>query len=72
MQILKANYQSNPGDSNGRARGRTEEAKGDCNPIGRTISTNRSIQSPQGLNHQPKNIHGGIHGSSYICRKGLP
>jgi hypothetical protein len=29
-----------------------------------------SSQSSQGLNNQPKNIHGGIHGSSYICSRG--
>jgi hypothetical protein len=38
---------------NGRARGRTEGAEGDCNPIGR-ISTNWTTQSSQWLNHQPK------------------
>ena len=25
-----------------------------------------------GTNHQPKNIHGGTHGSSYICSRGWP
>lgn len=37
-----------------------EGAEGDYNPIGRTtISTNWIPQSSQGLNYQPKNIHGG-------------
>jgi hypothetical protein len=40
-----------PGDTSGRARGRTEGTEGVFNPIGRTISTN---QSSQGLNHQPE------------------
>jgi hypothetical protein len=41
MQIFTAKHQTEPGDPNGRARGRTEGAIGDCNPIGRTtISTN--------------------------------
>jgi hypothetical protein len=41
MQIYTANYWTEPRDTNGRARGRTERAEGDCNPIGRTtISTN--------------------------------
>ena len=35
-------------------------------------STNQSTQSSQGLNHQPKSTHGGTHGSSYICSRGLP
>ena len=40
-------------------------------PIGRTtISTNQSSQSSQGLNYQPKNTHGGTHGSSDICSRG--
>jgi hypothetical protein len=39
-QILTANHPTEPGDPNGRARGRTEGAGGNCNPIGRTISTN--------------------------------
>jgi hypothetical protein len=58
-------------DPNGRARGRTEGAEEDCKPIGRkTISTNQKPQSSQELIHQPKNIHAGIHGSSYICNRG--
>jgi hypothetical protein len=28
--------------------------------------------SSQGLNHQPKSIHGGSHGSSCICSRGWP
>jgi hypothetical protein len=41
------------------------------NPTGRlTISTNRIVQSSQGLNHQPKSIHGWVHDSSYICSRG--
>jgi len=41
----------------------------ECNPIGRTMSTNQKPQSSKGLNHQPKSIHRGIHGSSYIYKK---
>jgi hypothetical protein len=59
----------NAGDPNGRTRGRTEGAEGDCNPIGRTVSTGQRIQSFQRLNHQPKSIHGRTHGSTYICSK---
>jgi hypothetical protein len=36
MQILIANLWTEPRDPNGRVRGRTEGAEGDCNPIGRT------------------------------------
>jgi hypothetical protein len=56
-----------------RVSGRTEGAEGDCNLIRRTtISTNWTTQSSLGLNHQPKSINGGCHGSSFICRRGLP
>jgi hypothetical protein len=34
------NHQTEPGDPNGRVQRRKEGAEGDCNPIGRTISTN--------------------------------
>jgi hypothetical protein len=57
---------------NGRARERTEGAEGVCNPIERTISTNQTPQSSQGLNHQLKSIHGGTHGSSHICSRRGP
>jgi hypothetical protein len=37
-------------------------------PIGRTtIPTNQMPQSSQGLNHQPKSIHGRTHDFSCIC-----
>jgi len=49
-------------------RGRNGGTEGDCTPMGRTISANQTPQSSQGLNHQPKSIHGGTHGSS----KGWP
>jgi hypothetical protein len=52
--------------------GRIEGVEGDCNPIGRTISVNWIAQSSQRLNHQPKSIHGGIHGSRYICSRRFP
>ena len=69
--MLAANDQTKYGDPNGGVRGRTEEAKAVCNPIGGTIvSTNQPPQSSQGLNHQSKSTHGGIHGSSCICSRG--
>jgi hypothetical protein len=41
MQRLTADQQTELGDPNGRARGRTEGVEGDWNPIGRTtILTN--------------------------------
>jgi hypothetical protein len=44
-----------------------------CSPIGgTTIWTNKYPQSSLGLNHQSKKIHGGTHGSSYICSRGWP
>jgi hypothetical protein len=65
MQILTANHWTEPGDPNGRVRRRTKEAEGVCNSIGRTtISTIQTLQSPQGLNHQPKSTH--------ECSRALP
>jgi hypothetical protein len=43
--IITANHWIEPGDPNGRARGRTEGDEGDCKSIGRTISTNWVTQS---------------------------
>jgi hypothetical protein len=40
LQMLTTNHWAEPGDPNGRAIRRTEGAEGDCNPIGKTISTN--------------------------------
>jgi hypothetical protein len=49
------------------------ELKGFCNLIGRiTVSNNQTPQSSQGLNNQPKSIHGVTHGPSHICRRGCP
>ena len=39
---------------------------------GTAIRTNQYPQSSQGLNHQPKIIHGGTHGFSCICSRGWP
>ena len=61
-----------PNELNERARGRTEGIEGDCNSIERMISANWTTQSSQGLDHQPKCIHGRTHDSSYICSRGWP
>ena len=51
----------------------TEGAEGVCIPMGvATVSTSQIPQSSQGLDHQPKSTHGGIHGSCYICGRGWP
>jgi hypothetical protein len=72
MQILRGNHHTEPGDSSGRARKRTERAEGDFNPIRRAILTNWTTQISQGLNHQPKSIHGRIQDSRDIySRDGL-
>jgi hypothetical protein len=72
MQILTANHWTEPGNPNGRVRGRAEGAEGDHNLIGRTTaSINWAPQSFQGLNHQPKNIYGLVHDSHYIWSRGL-
>jgi hypothetical protein len=50
-----------------------KSTQGVCNLIwGTTLWTNHSSQSSQGINHQPKNTHGGTHGSSYIHNKRWP
>jgi hypothetical protein len=73
MQMIADNHWTEHGVPNGRVRGRTEGAEGVCNSIGRTtILTNQTSQSSQGLNHQPKSIHGGIHVSRCTCTRGLP
>jgi hypothetical protein len=70
MKTLIANNWTELRDPNTR---RTEVAEGVYNPIGRTtVSTNQTTQSSQGLNHQPKNTHGGTHGSCYLCRRRWP
>jgi hypothetical protein len=43
MQILIANHQTEPRDSNGRGRGRTEIVERECYPIGRTIISTNSL-----------------------------
>ena len=72
MQICTDNHQTEPWYPNGRARGRNEGAERDCNPIGKkkkTISTNWTTRSSERLNHQPKSVHRGIHGSRYTCSR---
>ena len=72
MQILIGNHLTEHEDTSERAGGRTEGAEGGCIPIGRAISTNWTTPCSKRLNHQPKSIHGGIHGSRYICSRGWP
>ena len=67
--MLTANHLTEHWDANGEVRGRTKGAEGVCNPLRTKISTNQIPQSSQGLNHQPKSIHGGTNGSSYICNR---
>jgi hypothetical protein len=71
--MLETNHGTEYGVLNGGVREKTEEAKGVCNPIGRTtISTNQTPQSSQGLNHQAKSTHGVMDGSSYVYSRGWP
>jgi hypothetical protein len=67
MQIPTAHSWTEPRDPNRRRRvRRTEGVEGDCNPIGRTISTNQMPQGSQRLSYQPKSIQGPVCGSCYI------
>jgi hypothetical protein len=73
IQTYTAKHWTEHGDPNREVRARTVGAEGVCNPIGRaTISTSQTSQSSQELNHHPKSTHGGMHGSSWICSRGLP
>jgi hypothetical protein len=45
MQILIANFWTEP--RNGRGRGRAEGADGDYNPIRRTVSINWTTRAPR-------------------------
>jgi hypothetical protein len=65
--MLTAKHWTKHGDPYGGVRGRTKGAEGVCNYIGRTIlSTNQTLQSSQGLNHQTKSTHG----FNCICSRG--
>ena len=71
--MLIATHCTEHGVPKGGVRERTEGDEGVFNPIERkTISTNQSPQSSQGLNPQPKSTHGGTHGSIHICSRGWP
>jgi hypothetical protein len=71
--MFSANYWTEHRIHNEGARESTQGAEGVCSPIGgTTIWTNQYPQSFQGLNHQPKSIHGQTHGSSCICSRGWP
>jgi hypothetical protein len=59
MEILTVNHWAEPEETNGRVRGRAERNEGDYNYMGTTtVSINRTPQSSQRLNHQPKSIQG--------------
>jgi hypothetical protein len=71
MQTLTANHWTEHRVPNGGVRERTKGVEGVCSPIERaTISTNQTPQSSQGLNHHPKNTHGGTHDFRYTCIRG--
>jgi hypothetical protein len=72
MQIYTASHWTESGDPNGRVRGMTERAEEVCNPIGRiTVSTNQTpFPEIPGI-QPPTSLHGWVHGSCYICGRGL-
>jgi hypothetical protein len=72
MQMLTATHWSGHRDPNRGVTERTEGAEGFWNPIGRTTSTNQTLQSSQGLNHQPKRtMEGPIAPTAYVAKDGL-
>jgi hypothetical protein len=71
--MLAANYLTEYRISNGATRVRTEGAEAVCNPIGRTtISFNQMAPDLPATKTPTKSTHGGTHGSSCICLRGLP
>ena len=49
----------------------TEGAEGVCSHMeGATVITGQTPQNSWGLDHQPKNTHGGAHGAGCICGRG--
>jgi hypothetical protein len=71
--VLAAKHWTEHRVPNGRVRERTEGAEGVCYSIERTTtSINKTPQSSQGLNHQPKSTHGVTHGSTHTCSRECP
>ena len=72
--MLTANHWTEHGVPNGGVRERTEGAERGLQPHRKNsnIIINQTLQSSQGLNHQPKSTHGGTHGSSCLCSRGWP
>jgi len=69
MWLLAVNHQIGYRDPNERVGRKTKGAEGVWKTIGRTtISADQIPQNSQELNHQPKNTHGGTHGSSSNSR----
>jgi hypothetical protein len=51
----------------------TEGAQGACSPMeGATVSIGQTPWSSWVLDHQPKSIHGAIHGTGHICGRRWP
>jgi hypothetical protein len=68
FSLKSQNCQAEHGDPNGRVRRRTEEAEGNCNPIGRTIIlTNGTPPELPEQNHQPKMVDGSMAPATYIA-----
>ena len=49
-----------------------KELKGFATHEGRNCVNRPEPRSSQGLDHQPKSVHGGTHGSGHICVRGWP
>ena len=69
MQIFTAKHRTKPGEGNRKIGGRTVEAKGDCNPIGRTtMSTNLFTQNSEGQSHQRVHVEGSTALVTYVAQ----
>ena len=71
--MLTANHWTEHGIPNGGVRGRSEGAEGVYSLMGGvTVYTSPNpLQSSQGVNHQPKSIHGSSQDASYVGEDGL-
>jgi hypothetical protein len=66
--MLTGNYWTEHKVPNRGVRERTEGVEEVCNPRGRTIATNQTSQSSQGLSYQQRSTHG----SRCMCSRKWP
>jgi hypothetical protein len=66
--MLEANHWTEYGIHDGGVVEGTERAEEVCSPMGKAaVSTRQMAQRSKGLDHQPRSLYGGTHGSGTIC-----